>query len=98
MSPETMYEEMKQRVLSLRFHPDEWTVQMMHWHFAESTGSSFWLKRKGQLGFDPLTDIRGLADLSKFGPFQKECLRQATAADLVPRGFYNKHRRFFETG
>lgn len=98
MSPETMYDEMKRRVPVLGIDQDEWVVRMMHWHFSEATGSPFWLERKRRLGFDPLKDIRGVGDLCKFGLFDKECLRQARAADLVPRGFQHERRRFFETG
>ena len=33
---------------------DQQTVEMVQWHFHESTGSPFWLQKKAELNFDPL--------------------------------------------
>ncbi|MEU2954487.1 phenazine biosynthesis protein [Streptomyces xanthochromogenes] len=58
---------------------------MTAWHFDDRTGSPFWLARRAQLGFDPLTDVTGAADLVRFPDVSRE-LRTTPAADLIPRG------------
>ncbi|NDK23981.1 phenazine biosynthesis protein [Streptomyces sp. TR1341] len=65
--------------------PDDFIRDVMRWHFDPSTGSPFWLKRAGSLGFDPLTDITSWADLARF-PDVGEEWRDVPAADLVPAG------------
>lgn len=77
---------------------DEWTRQMMRWHFGAETGSPFWLAQRGGLGFDPLSDIGGFADLRAFGLFDIARLRAARPRDLLPRGFAGRPLRIFETG
>lgn len=57
----------------------------MRWHFGAQTGSPFWLRQAEQLGFDPIRDIRSVADLCRF-PDVSGALREAAAADLIPRG------------
>ena len=49
---------------------DAHTVEMVAWHFHDSTGSPFWLEKKSALKFDPLTEIRCFEDLKKFEPFE----------------------------
>ncbi|MGE5673346.1 MAG: hypothetical protein ACM3XM_05615 [Mycobacterium leprae] len=58
---------------------------MVAWHFDPATGSPYWLRRAATLGFDPLTEIRGLADLCRF-PAVADEWRSVPAADLIPRG------------
>ena len=45
---------------------DNHVVEMVQWHFHESTGSPFWLAKKAELKFDPLTEVRCFDDLKKF--------------------------------
>ena len=66
--------------------PDEYVRAAMRWHFGEETGSTFWLSRKDSLGFDPVRDVRGFADLASF-PNVAEELRDVRAEDLIPRGY-----------
>ncbi len=54
-------------------------------HFDENEGSPYWLKRKKDLGFDPVRDIRGLADFHRFGPMDIDELRRRSLLDFVPR-------------
>jgi phenylacetate-coenzyme A ligase PaaK-like adenylate-forming protein len=77
---------------------DEWTGRMMRWHFGEATGAPFWLRQRRALGFDPLREISGFAELRRFGVFDPELLRQAPVRDLLPRGFAGRPFRVFETG
>ncbi|WP_175439336.1 phenazine biosynthesis protein [Streptomyces vilmorinianum] len=71
--------------------------KLMAWHFGEDTGSPFWLGKKGRLGFDPLTDITGLADLARF-PDVSEELRTVPAQRLIPRGLAGRPFRVYDSG
>jgi acyl-CoA synthetase (AMP-forming)/AMP-acid ligase II len=57
----------------------------MQWHFNPETGSPFWLDRIPKLDFDPRSDIRAVADLTRF-PNVVEELRDINLDDLIPRG------------
>jgi phenylacetate-coenzyme A ligase PaaK-like adenylate-forming protein len=97
-SGESVHERMRRELPLLDVSLDEWTSRMMRWHFSDETGSPFWLRQRRGLGFDPLRDISGFADLRRFGVFDSELLRQARARDLLPRGFAGRPFRIFETG
>jgi phenylacetate-coenzyme A ligase PaaK-like adenylate-forming protein len=98
LAPSPLLDRLRETVPALAVDADTWVRRMMRWHFSEETGSPFWLRRRAALGFDPLRDVAGLADLDRFGLFDKPALRTAPAADLVPRGFAHRPRRIFETG
>ncbi|PZT74839.1 MULTISPECIES: AMP-binding protein [unclassified Streptomyces] len=66
--------------------PEEFLRAALRWHFSPETGSPFWLERAAHLGFDPLTDIRTFADLTRF-PNLAGSLRDVRGEDLVPRGY-----------
>jgi hypothetical protein len=51
---------------SAREKLDAHTVEMVAWHFHDSTGCPFWLEKKSQLKFDPLKDIKCFEDLKKW--------------------------------
>jgi hypothetical protein len=57
----------------------------MKWHFSPGTGSPFWVKRAAELPFDPLRDIRSVADLDRF-PDVSEEWRDTPVDALVPAG------------
>lgn len=59
--------------------------EIVQWHFDPATGSPYWLRRRATLGFDPLTEITGAADLARF-PAVADEWRSVDAADLIPRG------------
>ncbi|WP_369192358.1 hypothetical protein [Streptomyces sp. R08] len=94
----TLRARLRQRVPELGVGLDEWTRRMMRWHFSLETGSSFWLDRRDRLGFDPVEDVNGFADLRRFGLFDKADLRAAHSANLRPRGYGDRPFRIFETG
>ncbi|HEX6963967.1 MAG TPA: hypothetical protein VF175_19020, partial [Lacipirellula sp.] len=54
---------------------DAHTIETVAWHFHDSTGCPFWLEKKRELKFDPLTEIKSYDDLKKFPPFEDEWLR-----------------------
>lgn len=77
---------------------DEHTLKMVHWHFSENTGSPFWLTKKKELSFDPLTEVKGFDDLKKFPEFEDEWLRGGPVERWVPKGHAGKPTYVFETG
>jgi D-arabinose 1-dehydrogenase-like Zn-dependent alcohol dehydrogenase len=58
----------------------------MRWHFSPETGSPFWLERAKQLDFEPVKDVRTVADLRLF-PNVVDDLRSVSVADLIPKGY-----------
>lgn len=66
--------------------PDEFIQAAMEWHFGPETGSPFWLSRAATLGFDPVKEVRTVADLTRFPDVTGE-LRQVPVRDLIPRGY-----------
>jgi phenylacetate-coenzyme A ligase PaaK-like adenylate-forming protein len=70
----------------VRPDPDEFLRAAMRWHFSPETGSPFWLAQARNLDFDPINDVRGFADLTRF-PNLANALRKVRAEDLIPRGY-----------
>ena len=85
-------------VESARESLDAHTVEIVGWHFHESTGCPFWLDKKSTLNFDPLTEIRSFDDLKKFDPFQDDWLRGGPVRRWVPQPYAEKPIYVFETG
>jgi len=77
---------------------DAHTVEVIGFHFHDSTGSPFWLEKKRELKFDPLTEIRCYDDLKKFPEFQDEWLRGGPIRRWVPKGLADRPVYVFETG
>jgi len=99
---ESMNSELSSEVQSLASAAldrlNEHTLKTVHWHFSEDTGSPFWLEKKSELNFDPLTDIKCFADLNKFPHFEDEWLRGGPIRRWVPKGHAGKPVYVFETG
>lgn len=68
------------------------------WHFDPQTGCPFWLERAATLGFDPRREVRGYADLARFGHFEDEWLRGGPVRRWVPRAYADRPISVFETG
>ena len=94
----TVSETVAQQATDARDRLDEHTLKTVHWHFSEETGSPFWLEKKGELKFDPLTDVKSFDDLKKFPHFEDEWLRGGPVRRWVPKGHANKPTYVFETG
>ncbi len=77
---------------------DAHTVEIVQWHFHESTGSPFWLQKKAELNFDPLTEIQGFDDLKKFPLFEDDWLRGGPVRRWVPKAYQDRPIYVFETG
>src|SRR5207244_13139770 len=68
------------------------------WHFNPETGTPFWLDRVKTLGFDPRKEVKGFADLSKFGLFEDDWLRGGPVRRWIPKALHSKPTYVFETG
>ena len=77
----TVSEQVAQQASDARDRLDEHTLKTVHWHFSEETGSPFWLEKKAELKFDPLTDVKSFDDLKKFPHFEDDWLRCRNAAN-----------------
>lgn len=77
---------------------DQHTVESVQWHFHESTGSPFWLNKKKELKFDPLTEVNCFEDLKKFPIFEDDWLRGGPVNRWIPKGLAGKPTYVFETG
>jgi hypothetical protein len=100
MSPSEMQsaESLESQAAAARERLDEHVCRMVHWHFSESTGSPFWLQKRTELTFDPLTEVRGFDDLKKFPLFEDDWLRGGPVRRWVPKGLDGRPTYVFETG
>lgn len=92
-----MYQPFMKRTICL----DEWTREIIHWHFHPDTGSPFWLKQAERLEIDPLKDVKTYDDLKKFALFDENELKRVSAEELIPKGYMGREGlicRVFETG
>ena len=64
---------------------DAHAYEIVQWHFHESTGCPFWLEKKRDLNFDPLTEVKTFDDLQKFPSFEDEWLRGGPVRRWVPQ-------------
>ncbi len=88
---ESLVEQAKQRL-------DHHTVEIVRWHFDEATGCPFWLEKKSELDFDPLTDITCYDDLRKFPFFEDDWLRGGPVERWRPKAYADRPTYVFETG
>jgi len=77
---------------------DAHACEIVQWHFHESTGCPFWLAKKAELNFDPLTEVKCYDDLKKFPEFQDQWLRGGPVRRWVPKAYADKPIYVFETG
>ncbi len=67
---------------------------MLALHFNPQHGSTYWLRRQAQLGFDVRDRIRDFADLWRLGPMPLDDLRHHPVCDFIPRAFHDHLERF----
>jgi phenylacetate-coenzyme A ligase PaaK-like adenylate-forming protein len=77
---------------------DQQAYEVIQYHFHDSTGCPFWLEKKSDLNFDPLTDIKCYEDVKKFPLFEDDWLRGGPISRWVPKGHAGKPVYVFETG
>ena len=77
---------------------DAWVREVVAWHFDPATGTPFWLDYAPRAGWDPRREVRGYADLDRFGSFEDEWLRGGPVRRWVPQGYADRPISVFETG
>jgi phenylacetate-coenzyme A ligase PaaK-like adenylate-forming protein len=77
---------------------DDWTREVVDWHFDPASGCPFWLGYASMLGFDPRREIQAFDDIKKMPPFEDEWLRGGPVERWVPKGLAGKPVYVFETG
>ena len=77
---------------------DNWTREVVDWHFDPASGCPFWLDYASRLGFDPRKEIHSFEDIAKMPPFEDEWLRGGPVERWVPKGLAGKPVFVFETG
>lgn len=90
--------DLEQSVEQARTQLDQWTREVVQWHFDPETGCPFWLDFAARLDWDPRAAIQGFDDLARFGLFQDEWLRGGPVRRWVPKGFGDRPVYVFETG
>ena len=90
--------DLQARQTTARDQLDKQTHEVVQWHFHESTGCPFWLEKKAELNFDPLTEVKSYDDLKKFPLFEDEWLRGGPVRRWVPQGYADRPVYVFETG
>lgn len=93
-----MSSSLQAKVRQARERLDAHVRDIMKWHFSPDTGTPFWLEKARTLGFDPLRDVQGYADLKRFGHFEDEWLRGGPVRRWVPKAYQQKPIYVFETG
>ncbi len=89
---------LEEQIIKARARLDEHAVEIVQWHFHESTGCPFWLEKKSSFNFDPLRDIKCYDDLQKFPMFEDDWLRGGPIERWRPKAFADKPTYVFETG
>lgn len=77
---------------------DQHTVEIVQRHFHESTGCPFWLEKKQEFNFDPLTDVKCYDDLKKFPLFEDDWLRGGPVERWRMKDMSDRPTYVFETG
>ena len=77
---------------------DQHTVEIVQRHFHDSTGCPFWLEKKKELKFDPLTEVKCYEDLQKFPAFEDDWLRGGPVERWIMNDYKDKPTYVFETG
>jgi phenylacetate-coenzyme A ligase PaaK-like adenylate-forming protein len=78
--------------------------ETIEWHFNPATGSPFWVEAAQgkspllKLSFDPRKEVKGFADLKKFGLFEDDWLRGGPVRRWLPKALWDKPAYVFETG
>ncbi len=77
---------------------DEHTYNIVQRHFHDSTGCPFWLAKKAELKFDPLTEVKCYDDLKKFPAFEDDWLRGGPVERWRMKDMADLPTYVFETG
>jgi phenylacetate-coenzyme A ligase PaaK-like adenylate-forming protein len=94
----SMSSDVSTMVRQARERLDAHAYEIVQWHFHESTGCPFWLAKRQEFSFDPLTEVVGFEDLRKFPLFQDDWLRGGPVRRWVPKAYQDRPTYVFETG
>ncbi|MBN01342.1 MAG: hypothetical protein CMJ77_19685 [Planctomycetaceae bacterium] len=95
---DTTTSDLSSLISSAREALDAHAYETVQWHFHDSTGCPFWLEKKAELNFDPLTEVKGYEDIKKFPLFEDEWLRGGPVRRWIPKALEDKPTYVFETG
>ncbi len=77
-----------------RQNADDRLRELLRLHFDPERGSTYWLARQEQLGWDVRDRVRTVAELFLLGPTPHDDLRRRPLRDFVPRGLHGQGPRF----
>lgn len=77
---------------------DQHVRDIVAWHFSPQTGTPFWLEWAAQADWDPIREVRGFKDLSRFPHFEDDWLRFEQPERWVPAAYTGRPYHVFETG
>ena len=72
--------------------------EIIKWHFSPETGSPFWLDWAKKAGWNPISEIKTIADMKRFPHFEDDWLRDEPNERWVPNAYKEKPFFIFETG
>ena len=90
--------DLESAVKQAREKLDQHTYDIVQRHFHESTGCPFWLGKKAELNFDPLTEVKCYDDLKKFPLFEDDWLRGGPVERWRMKDHAERPTYVFETG
>ena len=73
---------------------DDRLRDLLQLHFHPKLGSSYWLQRQQQLGWNVRDRVRSLEDLWLLGPMPLEDLRRFPIRAFIPRALHGQWPRF----
>ncbi len=94
-SPATASSSIQERAAKHRQELDAHAYEIVQWHFHPSTGCPFWLEKKRELKFDPLTEVKSRVTIES-GPLHDSFPRLALCprcTESLEAWFYKRHHR-----
>ncbi|MCH8043192.1 MAG: hypothetical protein IID44_05690 [Planctomycetes bacterium] len=97
-SSTTISPELESAAKAARERLDAHAVEIVQRHFHESTGCPYWLEKKRELNFDPLSEVKCFDDIKKFPLFEDDALRGGPVRRWVMQDMQDRPTYVFETG
>lgn len=72
--------------------------ETIRWHFSPETGTPRWLDWAASADWNPLEEVQGAADLTRFPHFDGELLRTEPHEVWIPKAYQGRPFTIFETG
>ena len=77
---------------------DQYTREMVQWHFSPETGCPYWLDWAKEADWSPLKEVACFEDMMRFENFDDEVLRDTDPARFIPAAYGGRPYNVFETG